>query len=197
MAAPADVPHSSLVRLVGAPLARTRGFDRLTHRFSADLRVTGQSSEQLATRTALAGTVGLLWAPAVAGLMALGGVRVSLLLPAWSALVLAAAGLTLPFVGLKLSADERRRGFRHALSCYLDLVAVRLAGGAGVDHALNASAGDGHGWAFAEIRHALTHARLMGKLRGAVSNGWVVSFSSASSTSWLRPSRSPATKALG
>jgi Flp pilus assembly protein TadB len=62
-----------------------------------------------------------------------------------------------------VTAVERRRGFRHALGCFLDLVAVRLAGGAGVEGALNDSATSGLGWAFGEIRQALAQARLMGE----------------------------------
>ena len=42
-------------------------------------------------------------------------------------------------------------------------MSVRLAGGAGVDGALNHSADTGQGWAFAEIRQALDEARLLGE----------------------------------
>jgi Flp pilus assembly protein TadB len=64
---------------------------------------------------------------------------------------------------VRSEAAERRRSFRHALGCFLDLVAVRLAGGAGVDSALAGSAVAGDGWAFAELRQALTDARLRGE----------------------------------
>jgi Flp pilus assembly protein TadB len=77
--------------------------------------------------------------------------------------MLAVAGFVVPFIGLRAKAAERRRGFRHALSCYLDLVAVQLAGGAGVESALSSSARNGHGWAFREIRQTLAEARLMGE----------------------------------
>jgi tight adherence protein C len=66
-------------------------------------------------------------------------------------------------LGLRVDAAKRRKGFLHALSCFLDLVAVRLAGGAGVDGALNQCAEAGHGWAFVEIRQALAEARLLGE----------------------------------
>src|ERR1700752_2661960 len=91
-----------------------------------------------------------------------GGISVPLALPLWSAVILAAAGFAVPLLSLRMEADQRRRGFRHALSCFLDLVAVRLPGGAGVESALGDSADAGHGWAFTELRRALTEARLNG-----------------------------------
>ena len=154
---------SLLVRVVGQPLARTGLADRLASRVGADLRVTGRRADEVLAKQALCGLVGLLWAPATVSLMALGGVSTSLILPLWCSLALSLAGAFVPLLSLKVAAAERRRGFRHAFSCYLDLVAVRLAGGAGVESALSSSAQAGQGWAFAEIRQALAEARLMGE----------------------------------
>lgn len=155
--------ESLLVRLVGRPLARTDVADRLLARRRADLRVAGTTSEELVAKQALCALSGLLWAPATVALMGLGGISVSVALPVWISLVLAATGFFVPLLGLKVAAAERRRGFRHALSCFLDLVAVRLAGGAGVESALSASANSGQGWMFGEVRQALAEARLMGE----------------------------------
>jgi hypothetical protein len=157
------VPDSVLVRVVGARLAHTDLGQQVLARTAADLRVTGHTIEELLAKQVLCLLCGVLWAPATAALMQFGGVSVSWILPLWCSLVLGAAGCLLPLVSLKVSARERRRGFRHALSCYLDLVAVRLAGGSGVDGALSTSARSGNGWAFTEIRHALDAARLMGE----------------------------------
>jgi Flp pilus assembly protein TadB len=154
---------SFLTRLVGTPLERSLIGTRLSRRAAADLRVTGTTPAALLAKMALGSVVGLVWAPAVFGLMALGGVAVNWLLPAWASIGLASAGALLPLLALKGEAAKKRQAFRHALSCYLDLVAVRLAGGAGVDGALSQSAGSGQGWAFAELRHALAEARLMGE----------------------------------
>jgi len=68
------------------------------------------------------------------------------------------AGFLLPEVLLRSHAANRRRQFTFALSSYLDLVNVLLAGGAGVETALHATADAGSGWAFAEIRNALVRA---------------------------------------
>ncbi len=98
---------------------------------------------------------------------ALGSVGLGLLgiAPPAPILVVATAAFTvggffLPDAVLRDEADRRRRAFRHALSSYLDLVNVILAGGGGIETALHAAAEAGDGWAFAAIRSALDRARL-------------------------------------
>ncbi len=159
----ASVGDSLWTRLAGAPLVSTPVGSSVQRRFAADLRVADVGAQEVVAKMALAFLVGLLWAPAVAALMALGGVHLSWVLPAWGALLLAVCGAAVPLLGLRAEAVRRRQAFRHALSCFLDLVSVRLAGGAGVDGALNDSAEAGQGWAFSEIRQALLEARLMGE----------------------------------
>jgi Flp pilus assembly protein TadB len=75
------------------------------------------------------------------------------------ALATAIAGFVLPDVIVRRAAVARRDGFRHALSSYLDLVNVVLAGGAGIETALRAAADAGDGWAFTELRAALDRAQ--------------------------------------
>ena len=154
---------SLLVRLVGRPVARSGAGQQLARRIEPDLRATAQTADALITRQSLCALAGLLWAPATAALMMIGGVPVSFVLPVWISLVFAASGAVIPLAALKLAAAERRRAFRHALGCFLDLVAVRLAGGAGIESALELSAASGQGWTFAELRQALAEARLMGE----------------------------------
>jgi Flp pilus assembly protein TadB len=158
-----SVSNGLLVGVVGSRLARTDLVRQIMARSASDLRITTRTIDELLAQQVTCLLCGLLWAPATAALMELGGVSVSWILPLWCSLALGLAGILLPLVSLKASACERRRGFRDALSCYLDLVAVRLAGGAGVDGALSTSARSGQGWAFTEIRHALDAARLMGE----------------------------------
>jgi Flp pilus assembly protein TadB len=74
-----------------------------------------------------------------------------------------AAGFVFPDLRLKEDAARQRQAFRHALSAYLDLVNVILAGGGGLDTALHAAAEAGDGPAFAQLRHALARARLTGR----------------------------------
>lgn len=158
-----EQPDVWWVRLLGVPLVDTSVGRFASGTVRRDLRVIGRSPEEHVARHVLMLTVGLLWAPATFGLMAVGGVDVSFVLPVWVSLVFGLVALVIPTLAVRAEAAERRRSFRHALGCFLDLVAVRLAGGAGVDSALAGSAAAGDGWAFAEIRQALTEARLRGE----------------------------------
>ena len=125
-----------------------------------DLAVLGRQPERhLAEKVAL-GLVGLLFAPVVTALLALGGAAVPVVVPVWAALVLMAGGFFVPDLGVHAEAARRRRDFRHALSSFLDLVVISLAGGGGVETALADAAGVGGGWAFAALRRALDQARL-------------------------------------
>lgn len=154
---------SMWTHLVGDPLVATPFGSAVQRKMARELRVANVNLQALIAKIVLALLVGAAWAPAVAGLMVLGGVRVGWIIPAWASIGLGLCGALLPLLGLRGEAARKRQAFRHALSCFLDLVAVRLAGGAGVDSALTQSAGSGHGWAFAELRQALDEARLMGE----------------------------------
>ena len=110
------------------------------------------------------GLLGLLWAPLLRAPHGAGGVHV---------------GVSPPVVGLRScsarsasrtrasrsasAAADRRRGFRHALGAFLDVVAVSLASGRGVDTALRDGVPAGPGWPFAELERALSEARLLGE----------------------------------
>ena len=125
-----------------------------------DLTVLGRSPQRhLAEKVTLA-LGSLLLAPALAGLLDLGGVEVPLLLPVWAALLCAVAGFFIPDLGVHRDADARRAEFRHALGSFLDLVVIGLAGGGGVETALTDAASIGSGWAFEHLRRALGTARL-------------------------------------
>ena len=72
-------------------------------------------------------------------------------------------GFVMVVSGTRSRASERREAFRHALGAFLDVVAVSLASGKGIESALQTAAEIGHGWAFAEMRRALLGARLAGE----------------------------------
>ena len=149
-----------LGRPVADALTRTGAGWLLPAAVRRDLAVLGRSPERhLAEQVTLA-LVGLLFAPAVAALLLLGGAHLPLVVPLWASLVFALAGFLLPDLGIRADANRRRRDFRHALSSFLDLVVVALAGGGGVETALADAASVGSGWAFAGLRRALDQARL-------------------------------------
>ena len=134
---------------------------RLGARVSEDLAIMERPVEQfvvekLTTAVALMGVVvALAMAVAFAGSAMPVGLTVVL------GLACAAVGFVLPDLTLRASAKARRAGFRHALSSYLDLVNVLLAGGAGIETSLEAAAHAGDGWAYVQIRHALLRSRTM------------------------------------
>ena len=125
-----------------------------------DLAVLGRSPERHLAEQVTLGLVGLLFAPVITALLLLGGAHLPLIVPVWASLLFAVAGFVAPDLGIRADANRRRRDFRHALSSFLDLVVVALAGGGGVETALADAASVGSGWAFALLRRALDHARL-------------------------------------
>lgn len=71
----------------------------------------------------------------------------------------AIAGWLYARVDMHSDAERARREFRHALSAYLELVSILMAGGAGVETAVFDAASAGRGSAFRHIRSALTAAQ--------------------------------------
>lgn len=76
------------------------------------------------------------------------------------ALALGAAGWCLADSRLRQRANARRREFSSALSTYLDLVSISLAGGAGTEQALTDAARVGNGWSFQLLQRVLADAQL-------------------------------------
>jgi tight adherence protein C len=125
-----------------------------------DLAVLDRSPhDHLATKAGLA-LAGLLLPSCVAATLGLLGVTVDARIPILVAAGCALVGFLAPDHRVRHQAARRRADFRHALSAFLDLVVISLAGGAGVDSALTDAASAGHGWAFTHLHRALDAARL-------------------------------------
>lgn len=140
-------------RLVG-------GFTELTEQRAQALRLADRTPEQHALEK-LVGALGGLLGTAMLGIgLQLVGIGPPPFVLVVAAAAVAAGGFFLPEMSLAEQADKRLRAFRHALSSYLDLVNVILAGGGGIETSLHAAAEAGDGWAFASIRQALDRARL-------------------------------------
>lgn len=126
---------------------------------SADLAVTGRHEgayvSQLVTTPVLLVIVAVAWW----GVMSLAGLGMSWSVLVALGLVAVAVGVLVPGATLRAQARRRRLAFGHALSAFLDLVSVLLAGGAGVETSLIAAAEAGDGWAFDLIRQELVRAR--------------------------------------
>lgn len=124
-----------------------------------DRKILGITDELFVARL-LAGMVGGVCAAALMVLVVVGiGIRMATPL----LLILIGCGAVLP-VGLTFERNAKqaaaaRRTFSYALSSYLDLASVLLAGGAGGETALNAVASTGKSWSFRLIREALEGTR--------------------------------------
>ncbi|MDX3192915.1 type II secretion system F family protein [Streptomyces sp. MN03-5084-2B] len=129
-------------------------------RIEADLRITGRGADTHLAAKALLTIAGLLTPWLLQALLALGGLSSGVEVPLLAGLVLAALGFLIPDLDIRGKATRLRREFRDALSAFLDLVGVTLAGGAGVEAALGDAAAVGAGRAFEAIRRALRTAQL-------------------------------------
>jgi Flp pilus assembly protein TadB len=161
---PAVIDHGKEGSLPLASVARAVGLQRLINpSVATDLRLLGRSPDAHLARCLLVGLISALIAPAIVGILALGGVTTAVELPVALLLALALAGVLLPNLTIRSEAAKRRRSFNHSLSAFLDLVAVNLAAGRGIEGALDTAAEAGNGWAFGEIRLALYRAKVMGE----------------------------------
>ncbi len=129
-------------------------------RLAKDLAVIGRSASTHLAEKAVLAVAGLLLPALLTVILTVAGLGPGIEFPIIIGLVLAAAGFVLPDLQARSEAAKLRVGFRHALSAYLDLVWITLAGGAGVDSAMGDSVNIGRGWAFDQIRRALDTARL-------------------------------------
>jgi tight adherence protein C len=143
-------PAAGLLTRAGLPLARTRR-DLVT----LDKPVGVHLAEQ-----ATAAVAGLLLPSAAAFVLAVAGLHVGITVPIGVALLGAVAGLAAPEAVVRTEAARRRASIRHNLGIFLNLVEVSLAGGAGVDQALDDAASISRGPAATDLRHALDQARL-------------------------------------
>jgi tight adherence protein C len=139
-------------RLLAWPLAR---LGLPSTRARQDLAILDREVElYLAEVTIFTATGGLL-APLLAAAWGTGG-----LVPLWAALLGGLAGWRLAAARLHQPAQRRRDQLRHTLAVVQDLTAVGLAGGAGLDQALDEAVAVCSGWGADRLRRTLATARL-------------------------------------
>ena len=154
-------PDGNLTARVGAPLGRLASDLGLNFgKLQRDLRVVGRSIEaHLATTVGSACYCALL-VPGVAGVIALAGGSMPVVITLWGAVAGAVIGFLLPDWLVRAEAAERRDELRHTLASFLDLVVIVLAAGGGVQSALALASRGGQGWAFEQLRAALDASRV-------------------------------------
>jgi Flp pilus assembly protein TadB len=165
---------AALARIGGAPgidydLASMRTLGRQVGSLpwlpvpAVDLALLGQDREQWLTSKVTYGLVGLGFIPFLEALLFATGHRESLVLPGFASLALGVGLFFAPDLVVRVNAAEKRTDFKHALTSYLDLVALERGAGAAPTEALEAAAQIGGGWAFARISGALAAARNAGR----------------------------------
>jgi len=130
---------------------------------AVDLALLGQDREQWLTNKVTYGLIGLGFIPFLEALLFATGHRESLMLPGIASLALGVGLFFAPDLVVRVNAAEKRADFKHALTSYLDLVALERGAGAAPTEALEAAAQIGGGWAFARISAALAGARKAGR----------------------------------
>jgi hypothetical protein len=129
---------------------------------SADLALLGQDRDAWIASKIICGLIGLAVPAGLTELLSLGGGGVAWQVPAIASLACGVALFFAPDLVTRVNAAERRSDFRHALTSYLDLVALERGAGAGPTEALESAAEIGGGWAFQRILAALDAARRSG-----------------------------------
>lgn len=129
---------------------------------ATQLRVLRKPVERQAWEKLIGAVAGFALPVMLGVLLTLGGIGVNWLYVMVISLLLATVGFVYPDLPLSEQVKTRQREFRHALSGYLDLVAIFSAGGAGVEAALESAANAGSGWEFEQIQVALRRGRVLG-----------------------------------
>jgi hypothetical protein len=129
---------------------------------SADLALLGQDRDAWIASKIICGLIGLAVPAGLTELVVFSGSGVSWQVPTIASLACGAALFFAPDLVTRVNAAERRSDFRHALTSYLDLVALERGAGAGPTEALESAARIGGGWAFQRISAALDAARRAG-----------------------------------
>jgi Flp pilus assembly protein TadB len=125
-----------------------------------DLAVSDQTVERHAVAKLSMAVAGAAMPVLLGAAWAGAGTAVPVAGLAVTAAVAGAAGFFMPDLTLARVAARRRREFRYSLGAFLDLVAITLAGGGGVETAVIDAAESGSGWAFAQLQTAVSAAAL-------------------------------------
>ncbi|WP_435224285.1 type II secretion system F family protein [Streptomyces sp. Tue6028] len=125
-----------------------------------NLALIGQGPGQFMLKKVALAALGLL-CPVVATIpWIIAGVGLPFYVPAVVGLLVAGLLFITPDLAVRDQAKRAREEFAHALSAYLDLVALKRAADAGPAEALEKAAEVGRGWPFLFLQGALRRARL-------------------------------------
>ncbi|GGP78209.1 type II secretion system F family protein [Streptomyces melanogenes] len=127
---------------------------------TTDLALLGQGPGQFMLKKTALAAFGLLGPPIAAIPWTIAGVGLPFYVPTGAGLLVAGVLFLIPDLAVRDQAKRARDQFAHALSAYLDLVALKRAADAGPAEALEKAAQVGEGWPFLYLQGALRRARL-------------------------------------
>lgn len=160
----ADPAGDGLTARVGQRLMATLARHGIHYpRLRQDLAINGDTLVTALARKALAAVAGLGVGLLLSALLADSGVPLPAGAPAAIAIGLAGLLFLIPDLEARQTAARRRREFRHALSAYLDWVALQMSGRAAAEQALPHAAAIGAGWPLTLIRHTVIGATRAGR----------------------------------
>ncbi|MGW1193233.1 type II secretion system F family protein [Streptomyces sp. NPDC002559] len=125
-----------------------------------NLALTGQSPGQFMLKKTALAALGLFCPVIATAPWIIAGLSLPFYVPAVVGLVVALLLFMTPDLAVRDQAKRAREEFAHALSAYLDLVALKRAADAGPAEALEKAAEVGQGWPFLYLQGALRRARL-------------------------------------
>ncbi|MEH0433872.1 type II secretion system F family protein [Streptomyces stelliscabiei] len=127
---------------------------------TTNLALLGQGPGQFMLKKVALAALGLL-CPVIATIpWIIAGVSLPFYVPGAVGLLIAGLLFITPDLAVRDQAKRAREEFAHALSAYLDLVALKRAADAGPTEALEKAAEVGAGWPFLYLQGALRRARL-------------------------------------
>ena len=127
-----------------------------------DLALLERDLESMLATKLLLTALGAVLAPCCWALAYLAGVHLSVQMPIWGSVLLAAVLFLAPDQEVHSQAKKARTDFRRVVGAYFDLVSLCLEGGRGVPEALSAAAQVGHGPGFERLSRVVASARLTG-----------------------------------
>jgi hypothetical protein len=125
----------------------------------ADLALLDRSVERFMLDKLALFLTGIAAPSAAVSLLAVAGVSPPVTLPVLASLLLAAGLWFVPDVNVRGEARRRRKDFRYAFACYLQLVVLEREAGAALNAALEGPVTIAAGWPFRRIAGALDRAR--------------------------------------
>jgi Flp pilus assembly protein TadB len=131
----------------------------ISARLSPALALSGISLEDLCTQVVAAAVAGALAVLLCWVAIGAAGIHMPLALPIWGVLLAGVAAGTIPMMELRSKVLLLRRQARQVVGSLLDLVVLAMAGGMGVESALQAASRVGDDWVSRRTERALALAR--------------------------------------